>query len=479
VNSTPKFEICQIRGKVAPDVLDFGAHIKKWIPAMKFRPMLLLALFSSTVQLPVALAQSPPLAELDRLIAAGQYQEAYSLAISNLEEWEGDTDFDLLFGIAALESGSPNESIFAFERVAATGPNNVTRQRARLELARAHLLTNNLVASENLFNQVLQSNPPANVRENIEAFLALIEARRNSTRATFSFSVAPIVGYDDNINSATSNGLIDTPLIGEIELNSDGLKTSDDFVDLSLNMNYRKPLTRDRAIDIAVALNRHDNRRTDQFDMDYVLADISYGYGGDINRFRHSVQAQKVYLDQEGFQKTVRFNNSWQRAGSPGWYQSLSASVSSTRYDTSTQSPRNDLRDSNQILLSGTITRLTQSFTNSFTLFLADDKARNSAGKHNGRSYYGVAHSILWRYNNRHTPYARISIQQTEYDDEHPVFFQDIRDDTTVNGALGWTWQYSRQFSVNAEMGYTDAKSNIPLFGHTRLKYQAGFRYQL
>jgi hypothetical protein len=446
---------------------------------MKFKPMLMLALFSSTAKLPLALAQAPPVADLDRFIAAGQFQEAYTLAISNLEDWEGDTDFDLLFGIAALESGNPNESIFAFERVAATGPNNISRQRARLELARAHLLTNNLVASENLFNEVLQSNPPPNVRENIEAFLTLIEARRESTRATYSFSLAPNIGHDDNVNSATSNGLIDTPLIGEIELNPDGLKTGDNFVDLSLNINYRQPLTRDRSVDIAVALNRHDNHSTDQFDMDYVLADISYAYGGETNRFRHSLQTQKVYLDQEGFQNTVRFNNSWQRAGSSGWYQSLSASISSTRYDTSAQSPRNDLRDTNQILLSGTITKLTQSFTNSITLFLADDKARNNAGKHNGRNYFGLAHSILWRYNNSHTPYARLSIQQTEYHSEHPVFFRDTRDDTTLNGALGWTWQYSNQFLVNAELSYTDAESNIPLFGHTRFKYQAGVRYQL
>src|SRR5690606_17248996 len=159
--------------------------------------------------------------------------EAYALATSELETWEGDTDFDFLYGIAAIESGYANESVYAFERVASTAPRNVTRQRARLELARAHLLTNNLAASETLFNEVLATNPPENVRSNIQAFLALIDERKNSRQASFSFTVAPTIGHDDNVNSATSNGLIDTPLIGEIELDSEGLKTADEFADLT------------------------------------------------------------------------------------------------------------------------------------------------------------------------------------------------------------------------------------------------------
>ena len=93
---------------------------------------------------------------MNQLIGAGQFELAYQLAISNLTEWEGDTEFDFIYGIAAIESGSPNEAVFAFERVALTAEDPTLRQRARLELARAHLLTNNLVASQTLFTQVLE-----------------------------------------------------------------------------------------------------------------------------------------------------------------------------------------------------------------------------------------------------------------------------------------------------------------------------------
>jgi len=447
---------------------------------MGLKRAICLAIMTSGACGSATLAQTlPPTEQLSQLIAAGQFAEAFTLGNSQLVDWEGDSEFDLLFGIAALESSNINESIFALERVVVTGETNILRQRARLELARAHLLTNNLPASEALFTEVLASNPPQNVQDNIQAFLALIEARRNSQRSQLTFSVSPQFGHDDNINSATANGLIDTPLIGEIELGADGLKTGDDFADLTVGMAYRRPFTRDTSLDANLILNRHDNRSSSQFDMDYALADLTYGWGGEVHRFRHSVQFQRVYLDKQAFQGSLRFNNSWQRAGQNGWYQNLAASISTTRNDNTSDAPRNDLKDTNQLLLSGTLTKLSERFTNSFTLFYADDRVRDSAGEHNGRSYFGISHNVLWRYTNSHTPYLRVSYQKTEHDDEHPIFFNDVRNDTSMNAAVGWSWEYSNKLSVTAEASYGSGVSNIPLFEYTRSKFQAGFKYQL
>ncbi len=448
---------------------------------MRTQKIFALATLSASLASHLAYAQEnlPPNTQLNELITAERYEEAYTLATSDLEAWEGDTDFDFLFGIAAIESGNANESVFAFERVANTAPRNVTRQRARLELARAYLLTNNLAASETLFNEVLASNPPENVQDNIRAFLNLIEERRNTRKATFSFALAPVIGHDDNINSATSNGLIDTPLIGEIELNSEGLKTADNFMDVTVNLAYKKPFSRDRALDLTLVANRHDNQSTDQFDIDYVLGDLSYGYGNEQHRFRHSLQVQTVFLDSERFQNTYRFNNSWQRAGENGWYQGLSGALSTTRNVNTPESPLSNLKDTNQLLLSGSLTKLSEKFTNTFTLFYAQDVALDSRGEHNGRDYYGLSHSVLWRLNGTHTPYARLSYQSTGYDAEHPIFFNDVRSDDNVSAAIGWTWQYSRRLSINSEMAYNEASSNITLFEYTRFKYQLGLQFQM
>lgn len=190
---------------------------------MKTTRLLLAPLFCIGFQWSAYAAENAsPFGEMDRLNNARQYQQAYDLGLDNLEEWEGDPQFDFAYGLAALESGEPNEAVFALKRVSATAPSGVLRDRARLGLARAYFVTNNLTAAENLFNTVLATNPPDNVRKNIEAFLQLIEARRNQQSPTFNWTVASAVGQDGNINSATSNGFIDTPLIGQIELDPNG-----------------------------------------------------------------------------------------------------------------------------------------------------------------------------------------------------------------------------------------------------------------
>lgn len=440
----------------------------------------LLPLLALGLQLQTFAAENEsPIAEMDNLITAGQYQQAFDLGNNNLEEWEGDPDFDFLFGLAALESGSPNESVFALERVATTASDGVLRERARLELARAYFVTNNLTASENLFNLVMESNPPANVQQNIEAFLRLIETRRNARSATFNWTLSSSVGSDDNINSATSNGLIDTPLIGQIELNQDGQETDDNFSNSTISMAYSYPFTRDRSLDATVNLTHLDNFSTDQFDIDSLRGELAYNWGDNINRFKHGISATAVNLDGDGFQDVLALNSSWQHAGNNGWYQTLSGAYSQVRYDTGSDREANDLRDVNQVLITGGLTKMAGALTHSVNLYFADEDPENTTdGKHNGREFFGLAYSLLYRLNAQHTPYLRASIQDVDHDSEHPVFFNTTRSDDNESITLGWFWQIDRKLMVTGDISYTNNTSNIELFDYSRFRFQAGFRYQ-
>lgn len=444
--------------------------------------LLLLPILAIGINFHVSAAEDdnpPPNAELDRLIAAGQYQEAYDLGKEGLFEWEGDESFDFLYGLASLEIGESNEAVFALERAAATSQDDVLRGRARLELARAYFVTNNLSASENLFNVVLESNPPANVQQNIEAFLQLIETRQNARESTFSWTLSSSIGSDDNINSATSNSLIDTPLIGQIELNQDGRETDDNFNNSSLAMVYNYPLDRNRSIDARVNLTHLDNFSTDQFDIDSLRGELAYLWGSETNRFRHGVSINQVNLDGDGFQDAVALNSSWQRTGSNGWYQTASAAYSQIRFDTGTGTELNDLRDVDQILLTAGLTKIAGAFTQSLNLYHADEDPENSnGGSHNGRNFTGLAYSVLYRLNGQHTPYLRVSAQDVEHDDEHPVFINTVRSDDNKSATAGWFWQANRKLLVTGDVSYTENSSNIELFDFSRFRFQAGFRYR-
>lgn len=426
-----------------------------------------------------AAENASPVPEMDNLIAIEEYEQAYAMGKVVLDEWEGDPEFDYVFGLAALESGNTNESVFALERVAATAPDAGLRSIARLELARAYFVTNNLDASENLFNTVLTTNPPPNVQQNIEVFLRLIEARRSAREPTINWTLSSSIGSDSNANSATSNGLIDTPLIGQIELDPAGQETEDNFSSTSLMMAYEYPFNRNQTLNFTVNLAHLNNFDTDQFDIDNIRGELSYNWGNEVHRFKHGISTGKVNLDQNGFQKSFAVNSSWQRAGANGWYQSLSGSYTQIRYDTNNGGTLNDLRDVDQMLVTGGITKIAGPLTHTVSIYTADENPEPAVGgDHNGRSFTGLAYSLLYRMNAQHTPFLRTSYQEVEHDSEHPVFFNTRRSGETTSVTLGWFWQVARNFMVTGEAAFTDNSSNIPLFDFTRYKYQAGLRYQ-
>ena len=266
----------------------------------------------------LAAEDQSPVPAMEALVTQEQYQQAFALGQENLNEWEGDPDFDYIFGLAALESGDANDSFFALERVAATATDSGLRALARLELARAYFVTNNLTAPENLFNAVLATNPPPNVQQNIQFFLQLSAARQNAQTPTLNWTVSPVIGSDNNANSATSNGLIDTPLIGQIELDPAGQETKDNFSNTTLTMAYQYPFTRDRSLNFNLNLGHLNNFDTDQFDIDNVRGELAYNWGNEAHRFKHGISTGKVNLDQNGFQKSLALDSSWQRAGANG-----------------------------------------------------------------------------------------------------------------------------------------------------------------
>lgn len=427
----------------------------------------------------LAAENASPAPEMDNLIGLEQYQQAYDLGLEYRDEWEGDPEFDYVFGLAALESGNTNESVFALERVAATSTDAGLRSLARLELARAYFVTNNLDASENLFNTVLATNPPPNVQQNIEVFLQLIDSRRTAREPSLSWTLSSAIGSDSNANSATSNGLIDTPLIGQIELDPAGQETEDNFSSTSLMMAYEYPFNRNQSMNFTLNLAHLDNFDTDQFDIDNVRGELSYNWGNEVHRFKHGISTGKVNLDQNGFQKSFAANSSWQRAGENGWYQSLSGTYTQIRYDTNNGGALNDLRDVDQILLTGGVTKIAGPLTHTVSVYTADESPEASVGgDHNGRTFTGLAYSLLYSMNAQHTPFLRTSYQEVEHDSEHPVFFNTKRSGETTSVTLGWFWQVARNFMITGEAAFTDNSSNIPLFDYTRFKYQAGLRYQ-
>lgn len=412
------------------------------------------------------------ISQMNLFIAQGMFQQAYTLGQQNLFDMEGDAEFDFLFGLAALESGRPDEAVFAFERIAYVYPD---QQRVKLELARAYYMSNNLTASEQLFNEVLATNPGPNVSANIQGFLDLIEQRQNAVESSFTWYVNSNIGSDSNINSATELGVIDTP-IGDVELGPNGQSIDDDFMDIGAGFTYNYPFDKNHSAYARANYNQHNNFSTNAFDLDVLSGEAGYAVIRDNVRLSLSGRVQRVDLDDQEFQSSSSILGGWQRNGNDGWSQGLTAAYTTVRYDDELN-PDNDLRDVNQLLVSGTLGKASGRFLHNVSVYFGDEDARQSLGENNAQTFYGIAFSEQFQFRPGHIPYFRLSFHKSENKAEAPVFNVD-REDDTFSTSVGWIWQFARNINITTDVTYTENDSNIDLYAYDRVKYQTGLRYQ-
>ena len=435
--------------------------------------LFLLAQSSVVGQAQTASTEAELVSQMNALIEVGRYQDAYILGQTGLFDYEGEPNFDFAYGLAALESGRPDEAVFAFERIAF---NNTNQQRVRLELARAYFLSQNYAAAETLFTEALADNPTANVRANVEAFLQLIDQAQSATDNVFSFSASIDTGTDSNINSATELGVIDTP-IGDVTLSAGGQEIDDSFTNYTANVGFVRPIDNNRNITLQANYNHKNNHITDQFDLTVGSGQVAYNWGLNSNiRYSHALRLQMVKLDTEKFQSSPTFLNSLQRIGSDGWSQSLTGAYTMVRYATG-QNANANLRNINQVLVSGVLTKSSNRNQISASLFLGDDNIQNAIARNNETQFVGFALSDQFLLRPGHLLYGRMSVQINDHGGPDPIF-NITRTNSTSSASFGWIWQLLPNLVLTTDYTYIDNESNIDLYSYDRNRFQTGLRLQ-
>ncbi len=239
---------------------------------------------------------------MQQLIDQGKMQEAFKLALPQRDELAGDPEFDLLFGISAIESGQINEGIFALERVVFLQPDN---HRARLEYGRGLYILGQDTLARQAFNHVLDhANPPPSVVEKVEQFLDAIRRRESRYKTSANGYVGLTFGHDSNINSAPGSQ------ITLIQLNQESLGKGDNFSNLVFGGQVFHPVSKNRKFygrwdsmvrryegerdqdhsNHSLTVGHQWNRQQDQYDLSfnaqrYILDDSSYRtlYGPSLN----------------------------------------------------------------------------------------------------------------------------------------------------------------------------------------------------
>lgn len=417
-------------------------------------------------------ALPPEVEQLNQLVAANRYQEAYDLAVRIQDDHEGEPEYDFLFGLAALETGKPNEAVFALERITYTYPDQM---RVKLELARAFYQLNNFQASRQLFTEVLDTNPTDNVKANIQVFLDLIEEKENTLTGSFNWFVTANAGSDSNINSATDLGVISTP-IGNVTLSDNGTSLDDSFADIGGGVVYSQPFSKTSALTVSGNLSHHDNIQTDDFDLDVFSADATYANLVGDARMSYGMRTQRINLDGDHFQDSNSLIVSMQRSPGEGWTQGLTGAYTWVSYDDS-KNANASLRDVKQALLSGVLGKAVGRFNNLLSVYFGDEDAKQSIGQNNAQQFYGVSFSEQYQLSNTNIPYLRVALHHSDNKGADPIFNKE-RADHMFTTSLGWLWLMNRKINVTTDLTYTSNSSNIGLYEYDRVKFQTGLRYQ-
>lgn len=310
------------------------------VRTLLFPTLILLALYSNV-------SSADQLTnEAQRLLLEGKAQAAYDLLMPQMEQRSGSIDYDLLLGIAAVDSGHPTQAVFALERVLAFDQNN---QRARLELARAYFEAGENEASREEFNYVLSSESSAAVSKTIGTYLTEINRRVNGKTSSINFNIETKSGYDTNINNATNNTTLAIPAFGNLVFNLDKMarELSSGFYQLGGQTNYTSALSSHENVGIFASLHGDYRQTWHHNEFDTASVDGNFGlvkYVGE-NSYIASVMAQSYAIDFDISRKQAGVTLQWLRNQSKSTLLSISGQALTQLF------PGQKTRDVDQFML--------------------------------------------------------------------------------------------------------------------------------
>ncbi|MEZ5659692.1 MAG: surface lipoprotein assembly modifier [Burkholderiaceae bacterium] len=141
------------------------------------------------------------LSEARSLIDAGGHEAAFERLSESVQLYAGDTEFDYLYAISAIEAGHPDLALLALERVLIHDPGHLL---ARAEMARALLLVREQENARREFELLTEQEIPAEARAVIARTLDTLSRAPNQPGHVRRAWLQLEIGHDDNVNVASN-----------------------------------------------------------------------------------------------------------------------------------------------------------------------------------------------------------------------------------------------------------------------------------
>ena len=408
-----------------------------------------------------------PLDQGKQRLGAGDPLGAYTLLEPLEAERSGEPAYDLLLGLAALDSGKYTRAIFALERVLAVEPGNA---RARAEIARAYLLIGENRAAREEFEKVKQQDIPPGVTESIDHLLAMILRAENRNKPSLRGHLELTAGTDSNVNSSTDATTVAVPALGIATLNANSVQTSDTFATLAGGLAYRHPVSNGHFLTGNLNASIRQNQNDTQFDTSSVDGSFGWQFARGKNTVSLVLAGSSFQRDSEDLRDTASLNAQWQHD-----YTAISQATLFFQYIDITY-PGQEIRDVDRVVLGAGYAQAVRPRTVVFgSLYGGAEMEKADNVQHLGHKLAGVRLGTQHRLDDKWSLLANVGYEGRRYGGLEPLFTEK-RSDDQLEASLGLGWQFHQNWRIGARASYIENDSNIPVFEYTREVYSINLR---
>ena len=408
----------------------------------------------------LASAQDEVLEQAAKLIAAKQFQSAYSLLEPLESQRSGEDEYDMLLGLSAIDSGHVTRGVFALERVLARHPEN---GNARAHIARAYFLLGEQEAARAEFRNVLAQKPPEDMTKVINRYMSAID-KSQGLSSTYSAYLEAGIGHDSNVNSATTASsvtIMAIPGLGGLDLllGREARERSDNFASLAGGISFRSPQYGGVTVFGSANASQRYNHQESRFDLGTLDFNLGLRYIRHVDTFTLAAQSASLSLDHDVFRRVHGLNGQWQRDLDDKNQINAFVQVSRLEY------PDNDIRNANRYVGGGGWAHV---FNGDLTpllfmsAYMGQERTLDRDWDFFSHHLYGARLGGQLALTPKLVTYATSGYEYRRYD-ERDALFQISRGDKQFDLNLGLRYLPGYNWIIKPQLTYIRNDSNIDL----------------
>lgn len=398
------------------------------------------------------------LVEAQRLIQAKKAKSAFSMLEPLQSERAGNPEYDYLLGLAALDSGDPTVAVFALERVLAVNPNHV---QARAEIARAYYLLGETQVAKQEFESVKKQNIPTEVSVTVQKYLDAIAGISPLESTKLTGYLEYTLGYDSNVNSATSDRQVAIPAFGGniFTLEAAGVETGDGFHTVAGGVNIRRPLSPTLALIGGVDINQRMNFSEDNFNTRAFGTHVGLNKLVGDDSYIIALQGQLFDVGDNRYREAYGFTGQWQHAIDQTRFFSAYWQYTDLEY------PGARIRDADRNVLGVAYSQALAGEKTTIMYggaYLGQEKERVSTAPNLGHRLFGVRAGLEKPHTEKTTLFASGNIEYRDYGGIESLFLESRRD-IQFDVKLGFAYRPTELWVVTPQISFTYNDSNIAI----------------